>query len=82
MEVVNLLQDQPKLFALYEDFLQDCKDGELPDYSFIEPNYSDHPGKSGGQLLATDQHPPHHVLAGDRFGIRFHDDQRQRRRPR
>ncbi len=38
----------------------------LPDYSFIEPNYSDHDGDSGA-ILASDQHPDHHVQEGERF---------------
>ena len=67
MEVVNLLSNQPQVFGTYEQFLQDCNSGVLPDYSFIEPNYSDHPGDGGGQLLATDQHPDHNVRAGEIF---------------
>jgi phospholipase C len=66
MEIVNLLMDQ-SLFGTYDQFVAACRDGSLPQYSFIEPNYKDHPGPGGGQLLANDQHPDHHVLAGDRF---------------
>ena len=66
MEIVNLIADQ-SFFGLFDEFVSDCKTGSLPQYSFIEPNYSDHPGPGGGQLLANDQHPDHHVLAGDRF---------------
>src|SRR5271166_4992422 len=61
MEVVNLLKSQPKIFGTYEQFLQDCKKNQLPQYSFIEPNYTDHPGDDGGELLASDQHPDHDV---------------------
>jgi phospholipase C len=67
LEVVNLLKNQPRLFGLYEDFLSDCKKNRLPDYCFVEPNYSDHEDNGGGQLLASDQHPDHHVLAGEAF---------------
>lgn len=67
MEVVNLLQNQPQFFGTYDQFLKDCKDGTLPDYSFIEPNYSDHEGDDGGEVLASDQHPDHHVGEGERF---------------
>ena len=67
MEVVNLLSNQPRVFGTYSQFLGDCKSGSLPDYSFIEPNYSDHPGDGGGQLLATDQHPDHNIRAGEIF---------------
>ena len=66
MEIVNLITDQ-SFFGTFEDFVADCKSGKLPQYSFVEPNYSDHPGPGGGQLLANDQHPDHHVLAGDKF---------------
>jgi phospholipase C len=66
-EVVNLLKNQPQIFATYPQFLEDCKRGELPDYSFVEPNYSDHPGEGGGELLASDQHPDHDVQEGEVF---------------
>ncbi len=66
MEVVNLLQNQPQFFGLNQQFLDDCKRGTLPDYSFIEPNYSDHDGE-GGELLASDQHPDHNVQEGEIF---------------
>lgn len=66
MEVVNLLQHQPQFFGLFEQFRDDCKKGTLPDYSFVEPNYSDHDG-DGGALLASDQHPDHDVREGERF---------------
>ena len=66
MEVVNLLQHQPQFFGFYDQFLADCQSGQLPDYSFIEPNYSDHDGDAGA-LLASDQHPDHDVREGERF---------------
>ncbi len=66
LEVINLLKDQPKLFGTYDQFLDDCKKGTLPQYSFVEPNYSDHDGDSGA-IIASDQHPDHHVLEGERF---------------
>jgi phospholipase C len=67
LEVVNLLKNQPRLFGVYKDFLADCKKNRLPDYCFVEPNYSDHEDDGGGQVLASDQHPDHHVLAGEAF---------------
>jgi phospholipase C len=66
MEVVNLLQHQPQLFGTYDQFLADCKSGKLSDYSFIEPNYTDHDNDDGEQL-ASDQHPDHNVQAGEIF---------------
>jgi phospholipase C len=67
MEIVNLLKNQPKIFGTYQQFLSDCDNGQLPDYCFIEPNYSDHTGDGGGEELASDQHPDHDVQAGEVF---------------
>src|SRR5579863_9149503 len=66
MEVANLLQNQPELFGTYGQFLDDCKNGNLPDYSFVEPNYSDHETDSG-EAIASDQHPDHNIQAGETF---------------
>jgi phospholipase C len=66
MEVVNLLQNEPKLFGTYQQFLDDCSKGTLPEYSFVEPNYNDHDSDSGGEI-ANDQHPDHDVQAGELF---------------
>ena len=66
MEIVNLLKNQPQLFASYDQFISDCATGQLPDYSFVEPNYSDHDGDNG-EILASDQHPDHNVQAGEIF---------------
>ena len=67
LEVVNLLQNQPALFGTYDQFLDDCKAGKLPQYSFIEPNYTDHAGSDGGERIASDQHPDHDVQQGEVF---------------
>jgi phospholipase C len=66
MEIVNLLKNQPQLFGTFDQFLADCKSGDLPSYSFVEPNYSDHDG-SGGEEIASDQHPDHNVQQGEIF---------------
>lgn len=66
MEIVNLLQNQPELFGTYEQFLDDCSKGNLPEYSFVEPNYSDHDTDSGEEI-ASDQHPDHNIQAGELF---------------
>jgi phospholipase C len=66
MEVANLLQNQPELFGTYQQFLDDCDKGNLPDYSFVEPNYNDHDTDSGEEV-ANDQHPDHNVQAGELF---------------
>jgi phospholipase C len=56
-----LLMDQPSLFGTFDQFVNDCKSGKLPQYSFLEPNYKD------GDDLANDQHPDNDVRAGDDF---------------
>jgi len=67
LEVVNLLQNQPQLFGTYQQFLDDCKPGgNLPQYCFIEPNYTDH-DDGGGEIPASDQHPDHDVQQGEVF---------------
>lgn len=67
MEIVNLLKNQPQIFATFDQFVADCAGNTLPEYSFIEPCYNDHPGADGGQILASDQHPDHNVREGERF---------------
>lgn len=61
-----ILKDQPALFATFDQFEADCRSGNLPDYSFIEPNYADHSTPTGN-MAASDQHPDHNVLAGEEF---------------
>jgi phospholipase C len=68
LEVVNLLKDQPSLFGTFQDFKDACGRNTLPEYSFIEPNYTDHDAPDGsGELIACDQHPDHDVRAGEQF---------------
>jgi len=67
MEIVNLLQHQAEVFGTFSQFIADCNSGQLPDYSFIEPAYNDHPGPGGGEILASDQHPTHNVREGEKF---------------
>lgn len=73
MEIVNLLKNQPQIFADYPQFIADCQNGMLPDYSFIEPCYNDHPGPDGGEVLASDQHPDHNVQEGEKFIARVYN---------
>jgi phospholipase C len=67
MEIVNLLKNQPQIFASYDQFISDCAGNTLPQYSFIEPCYNDHEGPGGGEILASDQHPDHNVQEGEKF---------------
>ncbi len=66
MEAVNLLKKQPRSFGTFAQFLADCQRGTLPDYSFVEPNYTDH-YVGDNIVLASDQHVDHNVRAGERF---------------
>jgi phospholipase C len=61
-----ILQNQPEIFGTFSQFQADCQSGDLPAYSFIEPNYADHTDNNGA-MLASDQHPDHNVLAGEEF---------------
>jgi phospholipase C len=61
-----LLKNQPHLFGTFDQFLADCKSGNLSQYSFIEPSYADDP-RAGGEQVACDQHPDHDVQAGEFF---------------
>jgi Phosphoesterase family len=47
-------------FQLFHQFLADARNGNLPNYSFIEPRYFDFAFKR-----ANDQHPNHDVSLGD-----------------
>lgn len=68
LEVINLLQNQPSLFGTFQDFKDACAKNKLPEYCFIEPNYTDHDDPNGGgELIACDQHPDHDVRAGEQF---------------
>ena len=68
MEVVNLLQNEPAVFGTFQDFLTACEKNALPDYCFVEPNYTDHDSPDGdGEVIACDQHPDHDIRAGEQF---------------
>jgi phospholipase C len=73
MEIVNLLKNQPQIFATSDQFISDCQSNTLPQYSFIEPCYNDHPGPGGGEILASDQHPDHNVQEGEKFIARIYN---------
>jgi phospholipase C len=66
MEISNLQQLDRRFTGDFSKFLADSQSGTLPDYSFLEPNFSDHDSERGA-ILASDQHPDHHVLEGERF---------------
>jgi phospholipase C len=50
-------------FVHFDDaFQQDCTNGTLPNYAFVEPRYFDFLW-----LKANDQHPPHSVVPGEQL---------------
>lgn len=64
----DTLENWPSLFGTFSDFMDACNRNQLPEYSFVEPNYTDHDAPDGsGQLIACDQHPDHDVRAGEQF---------------
>jgi len=61
MTFKNFLQNQ-SYFATFDDFLNDCDNGRLPAYSFVEPRYNN---DNVNHLAANDQHPDHDVAEGE-----------------
>ena len=59
------------LFRRFEQFAKDCKNDDLPKYSFIEPRYF------GGR--ADDDHPPHDVLRGQELIVAVYNSLRSSR---
>jgi len=57
------LRDYPFHFHGTSQFIDDCKNGNLPTYSFIEPSYFSVPTNGP----ANDQHPSHNVEDGELF---------------
>jgi phospholipase C len=55
-------------FQKFEQFAADVAAGALPTYSFIEPRSFSAPG-----YPANDQHPPHHLLEGEKLIARIYD---------
>ncbi|HEX7216263.1 MAG TPA: alkaline phosphatase family protein [Methylomirabilota bacterium] len=55
-------------FRRLETFAADVAADRLPSYAFLEPPYMDAPGNP-----AADQHPPHHLLDGERLIAQVYD---------
>lgn len=66
------LHAQVERFQKFETFLADVEAGTLPTYSFIEPRSFSAPG-----YPANDQHPPHHLLEGERLIATVYDTLRR-----
>ena len=67
LEVVNLLQNQPQLFATIPSFSTIAKQVTLPDYSLRRAELQRPRRPRRQRLIASDQHPDHHVAEGERF---------------
>jgi phospholipase C len=63
LTVQHLVHDQHG-FREYNQFDSDCRNGDLPAYTFIEPRYSDDTS-AGSLFVASDQHPNHDVWEGE-----------------
>lgn len=62
--------DLPTHLHDFDDFLTDAQAGNLPNYSFIEPQYFTDPLTG---TMPNDQHPPHDVRYGERLIARTYD---------
>jgi len=51
-----LTQQHPELFGTFQQFLSEARAGRLPEYSLLEPNYSDR-SDDEEKADAVDQHP-------------------------
>ena len=65
LTVGHLIDDQHG-FRDYNRFADDCARGDLPVYTFIEPRYAND-SRDGSFFAASDQHPDHDVMEGERL---------------
>lgn len=55
-------------FVLFDRFYADLKDGKLPAFSFLEPQFSTVTDKDGKVIAEqNDQHPPSDIRTGEQF---------------
>lgn len=60
----GLLARQDEFFIPdFNEFFEDCKSNNLPDYCFLEPRYNASDGTN--PVAASDQHPDHDVSEGE-----------------
>ena len=64
MTVKYLLENQGEFFGFVKDFQNDCDNGTLPSYSFIEPRYHTFDSPAG-TVPPNDQHPDNNVRLGE-----------------
>jgi phospholipase C len=60
-----IVQHSGKFLSLFDDFLKDCKNNNLPALSFIEPRFNG--------VGASDQHPDHNVFNGEKIIAQVYD---------
>jgi phospholipase C len=65
LTVPHLIEDRHG-FRDYNRFAEDCRHGDLPAYTFIEPRYVND-ARAGSFFAANDQHPDHDVMEGERL---------------
>jgi phospholipase C len=65
LTIGHLIDDQHG-FRDYNEFAEDCRHGDLPAYTFIEPRYAND-SHGGTFYAANDQHPDHDVMEGERL---------------
>jgi phospholipase C len=56
------LAHNQSVFHPYDEFKNDCLNGDLPAYTFLEPSYDDDPANG---MFATSEHPDFPVDAGE-----------------
>eukprot|EP01083_Nonionella_stella_P237600 833356_1 len=59
---VEYTRFHPENGHFMDDFFDDLEKGDLPLYSWLDPNYEEMPG-----YPASDQHPDHNVLEGEKL---------------
>ena len=66
MSLPSLVQNQAQFFGNINQFVQDCRNDQLPAYCFIEPRYN-RQDIDGDYFPANDQHPDHDVAEGEKL---------------
>jgi phospholipase C len=66
-----LSKKEPALSGTFEQFLADVRSDKLPDYSFVEPDYTDHSDDEGNS--ASDNQGPTRLSATEAFVAQVYD---------
>jgi phospholipase C len=68
--LADLWFEAPLHFRLFEEFEEDARNGNLPNYSFVEPRYFT---STDLGLIPSDQHPPHNMVYGEQLVARVYN---------